>query len=197
VFVFEVARIPTLSIFMLCLLACAGTREMRLVPIPEAIPTGVSLEGRWELSDDGDAARKVREAEQRAAESVSDALAPSRKENTGRSKGKTSVHVFLETGRKLKITQTRDGLFVSFDRSVVEEYRFREHRVISVGPIEAERVSGWQQDRYVIKTLDDEGALLTETYGLVDAGAVLERTIRIVYKEKELLNIRQRFDRVG
>ena len=75
----------------------------------------------WELSDDGDAARKVREAEQRVAGSVEDALAPSREEKPRRSRDKTSVHVFLETGRKLKITQTNDGLFVSFDRSVVEE----------------------------------------------------------------------------
>ncbi len=193
----ETARNWALLMALLSLGACAGTREMKLVPIPEAIPPGVSLEGRWELSDDGDAARKVREAEQRVAGSVSDALAPSREEKTKRSKDKTSVHVFLETGRKLKITQTKDGLFVSFDRSVVEEYRFREHRLISVGPIEAERVSGWQQDRYVIQTLDDQGALLTETYGLIDDGEGLERTIRIVYKEKELLNIRQRFGRAG
>ena len=193
----DIARYPAALAVLLCLVACAGTREMKLAPIPQAIPPDVSLEGRWELSDDGDAARKVREAEQRVAGSVSDALAPSRQEESGRSRDKTSVHVFLETGRQLKVTQTKDGLFVSFDRSVVEEYRFREHRLISVGPIEAERVSGWQQDRYVIQTLDDQGALLTETYGLVEGGERLERTIRIVYRDKELLNIRQRFDRAG
>ena len=194
---FNIARIPALIALLLCLAACAGTREMKLTPIPEVIPADVSLAGRWELRDDGDAARKVREAEQRAAGSVSDAITPSRQEKPNRSRDKTSVHVFLETGRKLKITQTSDGLFVSFDRSVVEEYRFREHRVISVGPIEAERVSGWQEDRYIIKTLDDQGALLTETYGLVDDGEGLERTIRIVYREKELLSIRQFFNRAG
>lgn len=193
----EIARNMAFLVFLSGLVACSGTRQMKLTPIPEAIPAGVSLQGRWELRDDGDAERKVREAEAKVAGSVDDALAPSRKDKSVRSREKTSVHVFLETGRKLKITQTSDGLFVSFDRSVVEEYRFREHRVISVGPIEAERVSGWQQDRYVIQTLDDQGALLTETYGLADGGDVLERTIQIVFKDKELLSIRQRFRRVS
>ena len=190
------ARNVALFAFWLCLVACAGTQELQLTPIPAGIPADVSLAGRWQLRDDGDAARKVREAEQAAAGRVSEALAPSRKEKSSRSKNKSSVHVFLETGRKLKITQTVDGLFVSFDRSVVEEYRFREQRFISVGPIQAERVSGWQQGRYIILTLDDQGSLLTETYGLVDGGETLERTIQIVHKEKELLFIRQRFDRV-
>ena len=85
---------------------------------------------------------------------------------------------------------------MSFDRSVVEEYRFREQRLISIGPIEAERVSGWQDGRYVILTLDEQGALLTETYRLIEDD-VLERTMQIVYKEKEQLSIKQLFDRMS
>ena len=52
------------------------------------------------------------------------------------------VHVFLEAGKALKITQTADGVFISFDRSIVEEYRFGEKREINVGPVTADRVSG-------------------------------------------------------
>ena len=178
----------------LVLVSCAGTKELQLAPITGGNPTDVNLAGRWELRDDGDAARQVRQAEQEAAGRVSDAIAPSKRNNSRKAKDSASVHVFLETGRRLKITQTVDGLFVSFDRSVVEEYRFRERRFISVGPIEAERASGWEDDRYVIMTLDEQGALLTETYRLVEAD-VLERTMQIVYREKEQLSARQLFDR--
>jgi hypothetical protein len=104
--------------------------------------------------------------------------------------------VFLETGTKLKITQTNDGLFISFDRSVVEEYRFREHRSINVGPIQADRVSGWVDGRYVIQTLDAQAALLTETYALAKDGQQLVRTVTIVYKEQETLSLQQVFDRL-
>ena len=93
----NIARYPALLAAFLFLLACAGTREMKLTPIPETIPPDISLEGRWELSDDGDAARKVREAEQRVAGSVSDALAPSRQEKSGRSREKTSARVSLKS----------------------------------------------------------------------------------------------------
>ena len=130
--------------------------------------------------------------------SVGDAISPSRRDG-GRSKNSKdspSVHVFLETGRDLKITQTDDGLFISFDRSVVEEYQFREHRGIRVGPIEAERASGWKDGKYVILTADREGAILTETYTVVEDGDVLERTITIEYREEKTLSVRQFFERV-
>ena len=176
------------------LAGCAGTKELRLAPITDAIPADVSIAGVWLLRDDGDdAARQVRQAEQDAAGRVSDAIAPARRSDR-KPKDSASVHVFLETGRRLKITQTVDGLFVSFDRSVVEEYRFREQRFISIGPIEVERVSGWRDDHYVILTLDEQGALLTETYRLIDEDT-LERTMQILYKEKEQLYARQLFDR--
>ena len=104
--------------------------------------------------------------------------------------------MFLRTGSKLKVTQTPYALFISFDRSVVEEYRFREHRLISVGPIEADRASGWQDGRYVIQTLDSEGALLQETYTLDAGGEALVRTVSVVYDDEEILSLRQAFDRL-
>jgi hypothetical protein len=69
-------------------------------------------------------------------------------------------------GTALKVTQTGSGLFFSFDRSVVEEYRFGENREVEVGAITAERVSGWEGRSYVIETLDKDGAKLIESWQL-------------------------------
>lgn len=182
------------------LAGCAGTPKPQLTPIGEVIPADVSLAGRWQLQGTGDkASREIRNAEHSAAGGLDDVIAPARRErggNSGRGKKGPSVHVFLETGSRLKITQNAYGLFISFDRSVVEEYRYREHRVISVGPIEAERISGWRDGHYEIQTLDEEGALLTETYALEQDGQVLVRTIMIEYKDKQTLSVRQLFDRL-
>jgi hypothetical protein len=60
----------------------------------------------------------------------------------------------------------------------------------------ADRASGWEDGRYVVNTLDRQGALLTETWALVDENRQLVRTILIVYDEEQLLNLRQLFDRV-
>ena len=184
----------------LCLSGCAGTPEPRLTSIGGAIPADVSFDGRWQLQGTGDeAAREIRSAEQSAAGGLEDVVAPARRERSGKSgRGRNgpSVHVFLETGTRLKITQTAYGLFISFDRSIVEEYRFGEHRMISVGPIEAERVSGWRGGYYEIQTLGEEDGFLTETYALEQDGQVLVRTIKIEYKEEQTLSVRQLFDRV-
>lgn len=107
----------------------------------------------------------------------------------------SSAHVFLEYGDALKITQTDFGLFISYDRSVVEEYRFGENRLISIGPIEAMRASGWEGSSFVVETLDKSGAVLFESWQLKDDGAVLVREIRISRDEKVSLRQQQIFDR--
>ena len=103
--------------------------------------------------------------------------------------------MFLETGRTLRISQTDHGLFISFDRAVVEEYTFGENRVVSVGPIEAQRVSGWEGDSFVVETLDEEGARLTESWALADGGNTLVRRIAVFKKELEHFSTEQVFDR--
>lgn len=172
----------TLAIASLVLSACAGSAPPRLTPVGDVIPAGVSLEGRWQLRAD-DAERRIQESGYRSG-------------GGRRGADKPSVYVFLRTGDRLKITQTPYGLFVSFDRSVVEEYRFREHRLISVGPIEADRASGWVEGKYVIQTLDHEGAVLEESYALEPGGNVLARTVSIDFDNEEILSLRQRYDRV-
>ena len=176
-----------MAVWLLALAACVSTAP-RLTAIGEPIPGGVNFSGRWQL-------------QQVAAGSgtgLQDATVAARRDRSPGRPGAEgpSVYVFLRTGSALKITQTPDGLFVSFDRSVVEEYRFREHRLVNVGPIEAERASGWVDGRYLIQTLDSEGALLEESYAF-DAGAdVLVRTVTIDYGSKEILAFRHAYDRV-
>ena len=104
--------------------------------------------------------------------------------------------MFLETGSSLKISQTPDGLFISFDRAVVEEYTFGENRTVSVGPIEAQRVSGWNGMVFVVETLDGQGTLLTESWHLEPGGAVLVREISVTGDDKDQFSSRQRFDRI-
>ena len=163
----------------LALSACAGSGAPRLTPIGDVIPASVSLEGRWQVgAGTDDVEKRIRKARY-----GSGAEAP-------------SVFVFLRTADRLKITQTPYALFVSFDRSVVEEYRFREHRLVNVGPIEADRASGWVEGRYVIQTLDDDGALLEESYALEPGGDVLVRTVSVDYDDDEILSLRQIYDRI-
>lgn len=136
-----------------------------------AVPAGIDLSGHWRLR-----------------EGSPDAAASGRKDGS-------LVHVFLETGKTLKITQTDYGLFISFDRAVVEEYRFGENREVKVGEAAAQRASGWEGDHYLIETLDDDGDLLTETYRLGDGDKTLVRTITITGHKKTSLDIRQTFER--
>jgi hypothetical protein len=105
------------------------------------------------------------------------------------------VNVFVETGNSLKVTQTDFALFVVFDRAVVEEYRFGELREASVGPVLAQRASGWDGASYVIETLDENGVKLTERYRLRDGGQVLERSVRVSKGMQVEVDAVQRFDR--
>jgi hypothetical protein len=160
-----------------------------------AVPPGVDLSGRWELQGHREkpGARQL-EREQGiylppASAAGRRQQGPERAGGNRRSKS-PSVYVFIENGRSLKISQTQHGIFVSFDRSVVEEYTFGENRVVALGPIEAQRVSGWEGPMYIVETMDDRGATLTETWALSSEGSELIREINIVDGES-----RQVFDR--
>ena len=50
--------------------------------------------------------------------------------------------------------------------------------------------------RYVIQTLDDEGALLEETYALESGPDVLVRTVSVDHDNEEILSLRHTYDRV-
>ena len=147
---------------------CAGNEV--LLAKPATVPSGLDLSGDWVMSGStGFSQRDVREL---------------------------AVHIFLETGQTLKVTQTNSGLFFSFDRSVVEEYRFGENREVSVGAITADRVSGWEGGAYVVETLDGHGAKLIETWRLQRGGDRLQRNMEIWHRNKKHLALEQIFDRV-
>jgi hypothetical protein len=150
----------------LLLSACAG--KVVLLPRTAAVPAGVDLSGQWRLQGSEDALNRAR---RRGAQ----------------------VFVFLESGESLKVTQTPHGLFVSFDRAIVEEYRFGENREINIGPVAAQRVSGWDGAAYVIETLDKDGAVLSERYSI--EGDTLLRRIRVVVNADTTTDLTQVFRR--
>jgi hypothetical protein len=159
---------PAILAALLLLGACSGGEV--LISKPAAVPVGLDLSGNWVVSGNvGSSQPAAREL---------------------------SVHVFLEMGDALKVTQTDTGLFFSFDRSVVEEYRFGENRQVSIGEISAARVSGWEGGAYVIETLDDNGAKLIDTWRLQSDGSELKRTIVIWHKNRKPLSLEQLFQRV-
>ncbi len=187
-----------LTILLLAVVGCAAKEH--LITKNAVVPAGTDLSGRWELRDvSAGTTGRIEDAERRAAGGLEDIVQSSRRHSRSQPtphKSGSLVHVFLETGKSLKITQTEHGLFISFDRAIVEEYRFGEHRVANVGPITAERVSGWENRGYVIETLDEEGGKLIETYSLEENDAVLIRDITVLHKSQKKLAIQQVFDRI-
>ena len=188
----------TILAALLLVTACASREE--LSPKSAVTPAGVDLSGTWQLrAENGDTLRRISQARREAAGDGQSIVLPpksTQSQTRKRSSDGTSVHVFLETGSTLKVSQTDFGLFISFDRAVVEEYRFGEKRETNVGPIVADRVSGWDGDAYVIETLDEDGAKLIETYRLDMADGSLVRTITIVHGGVREVDVDQVFDRI-
>jgi len=155
---------------------------------------GVDFSGTWLLRDaDSDDQRDIIRALRRAEGDKSGGKRP-RRTTSSRNKSATA-HVFLETGKLLKITQTPYGFFVSVDRSVVEEFRFGEHRDVNVGQIVAERVSGWDGPVYVVETRDKNGISLIERFWLSDDKTVLNREITFRGQKELIGTAMQFFDR--
>lgn len=162
-------NIPIAALIGVLLLVSGCGAEPTLITRPDPVPAGLDLTGNWV---------------QTMRSGISQ---PEAKD--------TAVNVFVKTGEVLKISQTDTGLFISFDRSVVDEYRFAENRITNIGEIEAERASGWAENGYVIETLDDDNALLIDTYRLRNEGESLRRTLVLLYRNKRLLDLQFDYDR--
>lgn len=183
----------------LVLLGCAGPRETLLRKSADA-PAGIDLTGRWSMREDfaemeRRIARAIRQTDGVEEEKFlrgSSAGANQNRRSRSRDVGGL-VHVFLENGSRLKITQTEHGLFIGFDRSVVEEYRFGEARMVRTGGAVAQRVSGWDGNRYVVETLDEEGMKLTENYALNATSQTLTREIILRGDDAQQVTIVQSF----
>ncbi len=164
-----------------------------LDPPPTGIPDDIDFTGYWSLQQ-----VEGRQQPTRATDALiipKDRRAPVRR--SSRSEPGSAARVFLESGNELKITQAESALFISFDRSIVEEHRFGVLREISVGPIEAQRSAGWVGDTLEIKTLDDDGALLTERWTLRLGGDQLVREVQLIHKDEVLMKGTQVFRRRG
>lgn len=158
--------------FLVALVVLAGCAQREtLLPKSAVAPSGVDLSGNWRLVDEsGDGLRR-----------------------SGKRDG--LLHFFIESGTRLKITQTAEGLFISFDRAIVEEYRFGEQRVVNVGPVQADRVSGWEGPSYVIETLGPENNKLLEAYRLEDGGNTLLRQVSVFRQGSLARSVVQTFER--
>lgn len=186
--------LPLAFLASLLLLGCASREE--LLPKSALVPAGIDLSGQWQLQDkSGQPPKRPSSGEPGIRIPPEQSTRRQQSPRRSRASGAAAVSVFLEHGESLKLTQTASGLFISFDRAIVEEYRFGENRLVSVGPIEAQRVSGWQGDRFVVETLDEAGALLSESWELSVDGEELVRRISLTRREDVLFSAEQRFDR--
>ncbi|MFQ5548638.1 MAG: hypothetical protein ACE5FV_10120 [Woeseia sp.] len=180
----------------LLLYACAAPEV--LIPKSAAVPAGVDLSGQWKIRPESLKGQpRIDEAIDRTDGVDSRTVMREMQQGRARS-GETRgglVHVFLETGESLSITQTAHALFVSFDRAIVEEYRFGENRPVSTGAADAHRVSGWEDSAYVIETLGENGMKLTDRYSLGDGNDRLIRSITLRSRDFEEVTIVQGFDR--
>jgi hypothetical protein len=177
---------------LLGLLILAGCSSAPvLISKDSTVPVGVDLSGRWIIRSDSSNQRfRARSGEERLI--PSSRVQRSRRQ---RSPSGATVHVFVEFGKSLKITQTKHGIFISYARSIVEEFTFGENRLVSVGPIEAMRVSGWEEQAFVVETIDDSGTTLYEAWQLDADDAVLMRDVRISKGKDDSYKLRQVFDR--
>ncbi|MBT8086832.1 MAG: hypothetical protein KJO46_02300 [Gammaproteobacteria bacterium] len=182
------------AVCAMLLVACASNPV--LLPKSAAVPDGVDISGRWQLrAAPGDRPGDLLSPEPGILIPPVNSRRDPTRQPTRRSRG-GAVHVFLERGQQLKISQTSAGLFISFDRAIVEEYTFGENRVVSVGPIKARRVSGWEDGSFVVQTLDQDGSVLTESWRLVEGGDVLLRSIAVIRGKKQQLAVEERFERL-
>lgn len=191
-----------LLLLVLSIVAACASREV-LQAKSAAPPTGVDFSGYWRLSVDSPADRdRINAAIGQAAGADADIIPlppdqnrnePLRARSKSRQPGGGLVRVFLASGEHLKITQTTDGIFISYDRSVVREFRFGENRTVSVGEIVAQRVSGWVGDHYVAETLDKNGMKLTEQLHLAPDRQTLYRDITFRKVDNSEVSIRQTF----
>lgn len=189
-----VGRLVSSALCMAVLCACAAAPT--LDSKSAATPVGLDLSGRWQLRETpADKSERKGKLAKEPPIYIGDPKRAQRKRRDRRSL-QNSVQIFLEHGEQLKISQTGFGLFISYDRSVVEEYSFGENRTVSVGPIEALRVSGWEGKSFVVETLDGSGATLFERWTLSGDGTSLLRDVQIARDEETSLSLQQRFDRL-
>lgn len=191
---------PLQILLVACLLfAGCSTREM-LEPRDGTVPVGTDLSGNWLMRPVSPQDRRRLMDAINKTDGISERESARQRSSPGSANGRVPrgglVYVFLESGTAIKVTQTPHALFVSFDRSVVEEFRFGENRLVSVGQVEAQRVTGWEGTQLVVETLGEKGMKLTERFELTSNGNTLERHITLRSQKLKEESVLQVFDRV-
>ena len=190
---------------LLPILICGCSTPEVLLPKSAVVPAGIDISGQWKMRPESKQGQpRISEAIDRTdgvdnKTLMREMLNRQRRGSVRRSSGTKGglVGIFLESGDLLKITQTPHALFISFDRAIVEEYRFGENRPINIGQADAHRVSGWEGGTYVIETLGEKGMKLTDRYKLANDEQRLIRQITLRSKAMEEVTIVQEFDRQG
>ena len=136
------------SLIGLLLAGCAA--DPQLEARPGGNPMQVDLSGQWTLR--GGLVRPTQvEPTIRIPPPTNRTMQSGGRSVSGRSRAKgSSVYVFMESGKDLKVTQTTYGLFFSFDRAIVEEYAFGENRMVNIRTIAAQRVAGCDGPSFVL-----------------------------------------------
>lgn len=182
------------TLFSAFLLVSCASKAPLLVAKNGVTPPGIDLSGSFQLRLDPHARRLPPQEEGIRIEREQSRRSRPENSRIKRSNRGMSVQVFIENGENIKLTQTEHGLFISYDRSIVEEFTFGEVRMVSIGPIEAQRVSGWEGTTFVAETMDSAGNLFRETWGLRGTDELV-RSVRLMEGDKEAFSQQQIFDR--
>ena len=141
------------ALVLASLLTLAGCASGLKLPDPSTdYPSNLDFAGDWQRVE-------FREQDQMEPERLrmpSTRQATSRTSSGPRAKPGRKVRSFLEFGKALRITQLDSAMLISFDRAIVVEYRYGEHRMTNVGPIAGERTTGFRGEALEIMTLDDD-----------------------------------------
>jgi len=192
-------RADIMAIAALCgLLGSCAAPEM-LEPKSANAPASIDLSGDWQFVGDYAAMSRDMDLAIRVTDGVDErTLMEQIRLGGSRRSGSTGgvAHLFIENAAGIRISQAQHALFISFGRSVVEEYRYGELRLARIGEATAQRSSGWENSDYVIETLDRERMKVTERYRLLDEGRMLERLLTFRGKAMNEVPVRQLFERV-
>jgi len=185
-----IPRAAVSALVALGLLTAGCAARETLEPRSPHAPAAVDLSGNWQLTGDYAASRREIDRAVRATDGIDERMLMQQiRSGSSRRSGNTGgvAHLFLEYAPDIKITQAPHALFISFGRSVVEEYRFGELRMARIGEATAQRSSGWDGDDYVVETLDQERMKVTERYHLLPGGDRLER--RLTFRSRALAEV--------
>jgi hypothetical protein len=100
----------------------------------------------------------------------------------------------LERGDFLTVRQSRDELVLDYG-TTVRSFTPGGHSVVSAENGVADRTSGWDGHRYVIRDKAQVGPTVVESYGLSSDGQHLLETLRIGPYELPAIELKRVYDR--